>query len=137
MGQNGGYGSFDELIAQQREILEACDSTTNFVIIGLSSGTASDRAAMEEALRAYWGDHYFSAREYLSSAEALRMAGFGEEEIASVSSLIEIGKISPLLLHDNTHLNAVGYALLANAVFEKMADLGYFDAVFAYYESLK
>jgi lysophospholipase L1-like esterase len=137
MGQNGGYSDFDELIKQQREILEACDCPTNFVIIGLSSGTASDRASMEAALREYWGEHYFSAREFLSSEQALALAGFGAEEIASVTTEIQSGKVSSLLLHDNTHLNAVGYALLANAVFERMADLGYFDPIFEYYESLE
>ena len=137
MGQNGGYSDFDELIRQQREILEACECSTNYLIIGLSSGTASDRASMEDALREYWGDHYFSAREYLSSAQTLELAGFGAEEIASVRSAIESGKVSSLLLHDNTHLNAVGYAMLANAVFERMADLGYFDPIFEYYESLQ
>ena len=88
-------------------------------------------------MREYWGDHYFSAREYLCSAQALRMAGFSEEHISEVAADMENGKVSPLLLHDSVHLNAVGYALLANAVYERMAELGYFNPVFDYYESLQ
>ena len=137
MGENGGYSSVEELIKQQREILEACDSTEKFIIIGLSSGTETERAEMENAMREYWGNHYFSAREELSSADALRFAGFSDEEIESVASDIKVGRVSTLLLHDRVHLNAVGYALLANAVFDKMAELGYFDAIFNYYESLR
>lgn len=137
MGQNGGYNDIDQLIDQQQQILDACECDTNYIIIGLSSGTASERAEMEAAMKAHWGDHYFSAREVISSEAAYVQAGFSEDVIAANAALIKEGKISSVFLHDSVHLNAVGYAVLGNAVFERMVDLGYFDALYDYYDSLK
>ena len=137
MGQNGGYTDIDNLIDQQQQILDACECDTNYIIIGLSSGTASERAEMEAAMTAHWGDHYFSAREVLSSESAYVEAGFSREVIDDNAASINDGKISSVLLHDSVHLNAIGYALLGNAVFERMVDLGYFDALYDYYDSLK
>ena len=88
-------------------------------------------------MKAYWGDHYFSAREKLSDESAYVRAGFSDEVIAEYKSDIEAGKISKLFLYDSVHLNAVGYAMLGNTVFEKMVELGYFNAIYDYYDSLK
>jgi len=39
------------------------------------------------------------------------------------------GSCPGIYLHDGVHLNAVGYALLGNRIYEKMDALGYFDEV--------
>ena len=137
MGQNGGYTGVSELIAQQQEILDACECDSNYIIIGLSSGNAAERAEMEAAMTDYWGSHYFSARAALSSEKAYKDAGFSDSVIEANRASIDAGKISNLFLHDGLHLNAIGYALLGNAVFTRMVELDYFDAIYDYYDSLK
>ena len=137
IGQNGGYTSVSELIAQQQEILDACECDSNYIIIGLSSGNAAERAEMEAAMTDHWGSHYFSARAALSSENAYKEAGFSDSVIEANRASINAGKASDLFLYDGLHMNSVGYALLGNSVFARMVELGYFNAVFDYYDSLK
>ena len=137
IGQNGGYTGVSELIAQQQEILDACECDSNYIIIGLSSGNAAERAEMEAAMTDHWGSHYFSARAALSSEDAYKEAGFSDSVIEANRASINAGKASDLFLYDGLHMNSVGYALLGNAVFARMVELGYFNAVFDYYDSLK
>ena len=46
------------------------------------------------------------------------------------------GTVSTLLIKDSCHPNAVGYAVVANIMFERLYDLGVFDKIFDYYDSL-
>ena len=41
-----------------------------------------------------------------------------------------------MLIADSCHPNAVGYAVIGNIMFERLFDLGVFDEVFDYYDSL-
>ena len=136
VGTNGGYQNVQELIKQQEEILAACGCTTNYIIISTSNGNAAGHKAMETALAERWGDHYFSAREYLSSEEAYRTAGFDDSVIEKYESDIQAGIVSEILRVDGVHYNSVGYALLGNRIFRQMVELGYFDPIFDYYDLL-
>ena len=40
------------------------------------------------------------------------------------------------MLKDSCHPHAVGYAVIGNLLFERLFELGAFDAVFDYYDSL-
>lgn len=137
IGQNGGYQDIEELIRQQQEIVNASRCRDKYIIIGLSSGDKESRQEMEGRMQEYWGEHYFSARAYLSSEKALRDAGFSDAVIEQYREDIDAGRVCAILRSDNTHLNAVGYALLGGAVFEKMVELGYFEPVLEYYNSLQ
>ena len=125
-----------ELIKQQEEILAACGCTTNYIIISTSAGNASGQKLLEDALAERWGNHYFSAREYLSSEEAYRTAGFDDSVIEKYESDIQAGIVSEILRVDGVHYNSVGYALLGNRIFRQMVELGYFDPIFDYYDLL-
>ena len=136
VGTNGGYTDVNELIRQQKEILEACGCEENFIIISTSSGDAAGRKSLETALKNKWGDHYFSAREWLSSEEAYRTAGFSDSVIEKYAGDIQTGTVSEILRVDGVHYNSVGYALLGNRIFRQMFELGYFDVIFDYYDAL-
>ena len=70
-----------------------------------------------------------------SSRDSYEFAGYSEEAIVSVLDNIIEGSVTDLLLADSCHPNAVGYTVIANALFEKLFNLGAFDALFDYYDS--
>ena len=143
MGENNGYsnvGTTDRdpsiLIAQQKEILKACGNPKHFLIVSTTSGTNVSRAALTEALTNEWGANYINIGNELNSMRGYEIAGFPEEAIESVADNIAEGSVSKLLVSDTCHPNAVGYAVIGNLLFEKLFEIGAFDAVFDYYDSL-
>jgi hypothetical protein len=136
MGENGGYSSIDELIKQQKEILVACGSPKYYLIISTHSGTTESRRKLEEALTERWGENYINMGTELNTYEAHKFAGFTDADIASVRNNIAEGSVSPLLVYDTCHPNAVGYAVIGNIIFKHLYNIGAFDAILDYYDSL-
>ena len=139
MGENGGYNNdIPTLIKQQEEILTACGNPEYFLIISTTSGSTASRKAITEALSEKWGDHYINmGNELNSSRKAYDFLGFPEDAIVSVQENIINGTVTTLLLADGCHPNAVGYAFIGNVIFERLFDIGAFDAIFDYYDSLQ
>ena len=138
MGENGGYNNdIPTLIKQQEEILKACGNPEYYLIISTTSGSTESRKAITEALTARWGDRYINmGNELNSSRKSYEFVGFSEEAIVSVQENIIAGTVTELLLADNCHPNATGYAYIGNVIFERLYDIGAFDAIFDYYDSL-
>ena len=138
MGENGGYNNdIPTLIKQQEEILKACGNPEYYLIISTTSGSTESRKVITEALTARWGDRYINmGNELNSSRKSYEFVGFSEEAIVSVQENIIAGTVTTLLLADNCHPNAVGYAYIGNVIFERLYDIGAFDAIFDYYDSL-
>ena len=138
MGENGGYNNdFDILIAQQEEILAACGNPEYFLIISSTSGSTESRKAITEALSARWGNNYINiGNELNSSRKSYELAGYSESAIVSIQDKIIDGTVASLLIKDSCHPNAVGYAVVANIMFERLFDLGVFDEILDYYDSL-
>lgn len=137
MGENGGFNNdFNELIKEQEEILNACGSPEYFLIISSTSGSNESRKAITEALSARWGENYINMGNELNSLKAYKFVGYTEDDIAPYRESIENGEVTILLLADGCHPNAVGYAYIGNVIFERFFDLGMFDALFDYYDSL-
>ena len=137
MGENGGYSDTDELIKQQEEILKACGNPEYYLIISSTSGSNESRTAVREALSRRWGEHYINMGDELnSSRKAYEFAGFSEEAILSVQESIVNGTVTKLLINDTCHPNAVGYAVIANIILERLFKLGAFDELFDYYDRL-
>lgn len=129
MGQNGGYKDFDDLIRQQRAIIDHQTANNDrFIIVGLHTGTKESRQALEAAMEAEYGEKYINLREYMSTSA---MADAGLEPTAEDSAQMKQGSTpTSLLVHkDNVHFNAVGYELIGNLIFDTMNELGYFDEV--------
>ena len=136
MGENGGYSDIQELIKQQEEILAACGNPEYYLIISSTSGSYESRTEIREALSARWGKNYINMGDKINSREAYEFAGYSESVISTVESNIALGKVSTLLIKDSCHPNAVGYAVIGNLIFERLIEIGVFDAIFDYYDSL-
>ena len=130
IGQNGGYGSIQELIDQQRAIINHQEMNVQnygkFIIVGLHTGTAEARAELEEVMIEEYGEQYINLREYMST-DALTDAGL--EATAEDEELMAIGSTPQSLLSDEVHFNATGYRLLGEQIYQRMEELGYFDEI--------
>lgn len=137
MGENGGYNwDNDTIIAQQEEMLEACGNPEHFIIVSSTSKTTAKRQSLNDALTARWGEHYINMGNVLnSSRDSYEFAGYSEEAIVAILDNIIEGSVTDLLLADSCHPQAVGYAVIANTLFEKLFNLGAFDGLFDYYDS--
>ena len=137
MGENGGYSDINELIRQQEEILKACGNPEYYLIISSTSGSYESRTEIREALSARWGENYINMGDEINSREAYEFAGYSDSVISTVEEKIASGAVSTLLIKDSCHPNAVGYAVIAHTIFERLFELGAFDAIFDYYDSLR
>lgn len=128
MGENGGYDSPADLIEQQRAIINHQTSNNEkFIIIGLHTGTAEERAELEEAMINEYGERYINLREYLCT-KGLNDAGLNatEEDLA----MMQLGMTpASLMIEDKCHFNEHGYRLIGELIFERMNQLGYFEEV--------
>jgi hypothetical protein len=73
MGQNMGYADDADLASQYKAMIRFSGSG-NFVIVGLTSGTKSERTALETLMLKEFGVQYINLREYLST-QGLQDAG--------------------------------------------------------------
>lgn len=127
MGENGGFDSIEELIIHQKAILALQEKNKDkYIIVGMTSGTAAERAEVEAAMQAEYGAHYVNLREYLSS-EGVYDAGIEPTENDLLQ--MEEGKIPDCLLSDDVHFTKQGYMVIAEKLYAHMKELGYFDDV--------
>lgn len=126
VGTNGGYDDYDDLIAQQNAIIASrTENTDRYLIIGLTDGGRDELAEYDAAMYAEYGDKYFNLREFLATSGMVwaGMEPTREDELAK-----EAGVVPPsLVAEDGIHFNPKGYAVIGNAVYEKLDELGYFD----------
>lgn len=123
IGQNMGYSSYEELVAIQRSMIDYMNyDDKQYVIIGLTTGTAESRSVLEALMESEYGDRFINMREYLST-QGMEDAGLTptNEDI----SYMNLGKVPPSLLSDSTHFNQYGYGLIGNKVYERMCELGF------------
>ncbi len=128
IGQNGGWNDdFATLIAQQRALIERQTANAEkYLILGLTTNSAADRAELEKVMQEEYGDKYVNLREYLSGSAArnagVQLTAEDEEQMAA-------GIVPQALRVDAVHLNKQGYTMIGNVVYERMKQLGYFDSV--------
>jgi hypothetical protein len=130
IGQNGGYDDVDELIEQQRAIIDHQEMSEvnqgKFIIVGLHTGTAAGRSGLEKAMQAEYGDQYINLREYMSTS-GLQDAGI--EATDEDKEMMAEGMTPSSLLSDTVHFTEDGYKLIGNLIYERMDELGYFDEI--------
>ena len=134
MGQNGGYNSdVSELIRMHRLMIDHFKGK-EYVILGLSSGTASSRADYEEAMEEEFGRRFISLREYLSypiydddgetiiSCYGLDDAGLDatDDDITAIES----GQVPSSLLSDSVHYTSDTKTVIGTMLYKKMVELG-------------
>lgn len=94
-----------------------------YIVCGLTClNMHSDIATKNEQLSLAFGRHFLDLRYYLLNY-GLADAGITptEEDEAAIAS----GEMPPSLLYDNVHFNSDGYAVIANRVYKKGIELGY------------
>ena len=127
MGENVSYDDEYELVEQQKAIIYTQTNDDRFLIIGVTSGTADDRADMEAIMEETWGDRYINLREVLSDEDILTSAGITvtDEDRRQMAE----GLVPDCVRVDEVHYTVTGYSIVADAVYNRMTELGYFDEV--------
>jgi lysophospholipase L1-like esterase len=121
IGQNGGYDTTEELINQIKAMVDFNDSIkTEYIVLGLTSGTAESRASMEYDFSEAFGRRYINLREYISAY------GLDDAELTATKEDLEDmaeGSIPASLRYDNVHFNAYGYTVIGNLIYKKLLEL--------------
>lgn len=138
MGDNGGWKDLDELIGQYRRLIDAA-GTDRYIIISSTDdpddfvqiwGYTNEPVGLEDTwyeaqFREAFGDHLLIGRKYLIE-HGLAINGLEETEedrTRAIKGNISLQMRNPEI--DNTHLNEAGYTALAQGVYEKGKELGY------------
>lgn len=137
MGQNGGYDDIADLVWQNRKVIEHGNSD-KYVVLGLSSGSALERAEYEQAMRKEFGRRFISLREYLAapiyaadgvtivSCYGLDDAGL-EPTQADLDAIAE-GKVPPQCLTDAVHYTSDTKTVIGNMLYKRMVELNLFES---------
>lgn len=119
IGQNGGYSSDADLIRQQKAILRnQIGAEKQYIIVGLHTGTAKQRAPLEKKMQQTYGDHYINLRAILSK-NGTKIAGLKatkEDRRQMRSGMVP----ASLLAEDHLHFNAKGYRTVAKVIYARM-----------------
>lgn len=119
MGQNGGWDNITHLIQQHRLMIEH-SQCTDFLVLGLSSGSASSRKAYEDAMKNEFGRRFFSLRAYLSQ---YGLEDLGIEPTERDLSMMEQGITPQSLLMDSVHYTTECRALIGQLVYKQLKEL--------------
>lgn len=102
IGQNGGWDNdVNELIRQHKLMIDHAKAE-DYIILGFSSGSSSERKVYEDTMKKEFGRRFISLREYLSQY-GLEDAGLSATEEDTI--MIAEGKTPKSLLADTVHYN--------------------------------
>lgn len=95
----------------------------NYIVCGLTClNLHSDIATKNEQLSLAFGRHFLDLRYYLLN---YGLADAGITPTAEDETAIASGEMPPSLLSDDVHFNSNGYAVIANCIYRKGVELGY------------
>lgn len=121
IGQNSGYNTEEELVDQIRNAIRH-NGGDKYIILGLTTGSTTERASLEKTMQNAFGLHYLNTRKYLY------MYGLSDANITPTTqdeNDIKNGIVPNSLRSDSVHLNDKGYTVLGNLVYKKGVELGY------------
>ena len=143
IGQNGGWDDAEDLISQQKAILDRYGDGEHYLIVGFCAFTPDDRSelrwttpeeypqllesilakrdALENAMQEEYGERFLNLRQYMI-VHGLEDAGMfpTEEDLADMGE----GSVPGSLRSDGVHFNSIGYNLFGRAVYNRMVELG-------------
>lgn len=124
IGENGGWVDNQDLINQIMGMINYSACEGKFVVCGITSQSAGERATLESDMEAAFGNKYLNLRKYLVE-EGLSDAGITptEQDLAHM----EAGSVPGSLRSDLVHGNSFYYQLIGEKIFEKITELGYFE----------
>lgn len=123
IGQNGGYENIDDLVVQQRKMIEYTGHD-RFIILGLTTSSADYRRELEDRMINEYGDKYINLREYLST-EGINEAGLKATDVDL--DMMNRGMVPNSLLSDEVHGNKYFYELIGKQVYNKIIELNYLN----------
>ena len=123
MGQNGGYNSDNEELINLHRLMISHAKAKHTIILGLSSGSAEERADYEAAMKKAFGRYFISLREYLSK---YGLDDAGLTPTAADTSAMATGKVPPQLLADDVHYTSATKTIIGNMIFKLCCELGIF-----------
>ena len=129
IGTNGGYSDYQDLIAQQRGIInhQKGNPKGRFIVVGLHYGKSAEEFEMMEAiLKEEYGNQFINLREYLCT-NAMKDAGLTPTE--KDKKAMANGQTPYSLLSDEVHFNEAGYKVLGELIYKQMEQLGYFSEI--------
>lgn len=134
IGENDDPLDIKELVKYQKAIVGHYeDNKDNYIIVGLSSGTAKERARLEAVMTEEYGDKYINLREYMSTSgieDANRLLNAGIKPTKHDKEMMKEGRVpESLMIEDEVHFNAYGYELIGRLIYDRMEQLGYFNKV--------
>lgn len=121
VGQNAGSPSED--LAAQYKAMVSFTNSNNYLIIGLTTGTADQRKNLERVMTKEFGARYVNLRAYMST-EGIYDAGITPTQ-ADLDAM-EKGSVPPSLLVDAVHFNNTGYKVIGEYLYKKFTYLGVF-----------
>ena len=133
IGQNGGYADLTDLIRMHQQMISHFKGK-EYLVLGLSSGTESQRAEYEKQMKQAFGRRFVSLREYLAhpvydtdgktviSCYGLDDAGFDPTD-ADIER-IKQGQVPQTLLADSVHYTAATKTVIGTMLYKKMIELG-------------
>ena len=118
VGQNGPY------LTERLSIIDSMISKINdkYIVMGLSSGSATSRSDEESQMLSKYGVHYFNTRNMLSK---YGMAIMNLTPTTSDVNEMSKGEVPSSLRSDSVHLNANGYTALGKMLAQKIRACGY------------
>lgn len=133
MGQNGGYTNIADLILQHKRMI-AHSNAKEFLVLGLSSGSASARADYESAMELEFGRNFVSLRKYLAApiyavdgTTIISCYGLDDAGLTPTQAdldAIATGTVPPQLLADSVHYTTATKTVIGNMLFKRMSELG-------------
>lgn len=122
IGTNGGWGSIEELIEQQQEILDVFPKNDRFIIIGLTYQHIVDFDELDQAMEEHWGEHYINLREYFTG-QGIYDAGItpSSYDLAQMKE----GIVPDCIRSDYVHYTNAGYKALGELLYRRLDDLNY------------
>lgn len=128
MGFNGGYSNIDELVAQYQRMIDYRGNDRYLIVIPFIHWNKPNNQEMYTKFKAAFGDHAVDLIEYVQNG-AMEEAGLTVTDTDREE--MELGLIPVSLRLNETsrteiHLNAKGYNLLANLLYEQGVKIGLF-----------
>lgn len=130
MGQNGGWNDSADLIHQHKLMIDHFKGK-EYVILGLSSGTATSRADYEAAMKEAFGRRFISLREYLAhpiyeNGEIVSCYGLADQNLTPTTDDLEkiaIGQVPASCLVDSVHYTVGTREVVGNMLYKKLCEL--------------
>ena len=133
IGQNGGYKDIADLIRMHRMMIDHCKGK-EYVVLGLSSGTETQRKEYEDAMKDAFGRRFISLRAYLAhpiydndGETVISCYGLDDVGLDATDEDIErikVGQVPQTLLSDSVHYTSATKTVIGTMLYKRMVELG-------------